>query len=268
MGKVESLGEEKVPAGPHVTDSDAIIVVEGRADVINLLRYGIKNAVAVEGTHVPPTIVDLVEKKTATAFLDGDRGGELILRELLQVADLDYVAFSPRGKSVEDLGRKEIIKSLRNKVPVEYVKEQLFGESADAGASFEQKVSRMLSSEAAAATAEAEERRQRAVAGPHRKGEYPSRAPGTVREHMDDIRGQRIARFLNRDLSIVTEVSPDDIDRAIDTLDLSVVGLVADQSVNQRLLDRLVGKGLEFVAARDFKGVIKRPVSIRLLKMS
>ena len=118
--KIEAIGEDKVPGGPNVVDSDAIIIVEGRADVINLLKYGIKNAVAVEGTNVPETIVDLSDKKTATAFLDGDRGGELILRELLQIADIDFVAFSPRGKSVEDMSRKEIIKALRNKIPVEY----------------------------------------------------------------------------------------------------------------------------------------------------
>jgi len=126
--KIGSLGEDKIPAGPNVMESDAIIIVEGRADVINLLKYGIKNAVAVEGTNVPAQIVDLADKKTATAFLDGDRGGELILRELLQVADIDYVAFSPRGKSVEDMTRKEIIKALRNKVPVEYVRDQFYGD--------------------------------------------------------------------------------------------------------------------------------------------
>ena len=93
--------------------------------MINLLRYGIKNAVAVEGTKVPAVITKLSEIKTATAFLDGDRGGDLILRELLQVADIDYVAFCPRGKSVEEITRKEIIKSLRNKVPVEYLREQI-----------------------------------------------------------------------------------------------------------------------------------------------
>ena len=119
------------PAGPHVLESDAIIIVEGRADVLNLLRYGIKNAVAVEGTNIPKTVVDLCEKKTTTAFFDGDRGGELILRELLQVADIDFVAFSPRGKSVEDMTRKEVIKTLRNKVPVEYVRDQYFEDSAE-----------------------------------------------------------------------------------------------------------------------------------------
>ena len=36
-------------AGPSVTDSDAIIIVEGRNDVRNLLKFGIKNAIATMG---------------------------------------------------------------------------------------------------------------------------------------------------------------------------------------------------------------------------
>ena len=76
-------------------------------------------------------MIELCEKKTTTAFFDGDRGGELILRELLQVADIDFVAFSPRGKSVEDMTRKEVIKTLRNKVPVEYVRDQYFEDPAE-----------------------------------------------------------------------------------------------------------------------------------------
>jgi len=119
--KIIEFGEDKLPAGPNVPDSDAIIVVEGRADVTNLLRYGIKNAIAVEGTNIPETIIDICNRKTATAFVDGDRGGDLILSELVQVAEIDFVAISPRGRSVEDMSRKEIIKPLRNKIPIEYI---------------------------------------------------------------------------------------------------------------------------------------------------
>ncbi|WP_135667734.1 DNA primase DnaG [Halorhabdus rudnickae] len=114
---------EGLPAGPRVTDSDAIIVVEGRADVLTMLEYGIKNAVAVEGTDVPDAIADLTHDRTVTAFLDGDRGGDLILRELAQVASVDYVAFAPEGRSVEDLSRSEVTGSLREKVPYEAVLE-------------------------------------------------------------------------------------------------------------------------------------------------
>jgi DNA primase len=99
-----------------VADSDAVVVVEGRSDVITLLRYGVKNAVAVEGTDVPEALASLVADRTATAFLDGDRGGELIFRELTQVADLDHVTFAPEGTAVEDLDREAVTAALRRKV--------------------------------------------------------------------------------------------------------------------------------------------------------
>ena len=109
------------PAGPRVADSDAVIVVEGRADVTTLLEYGIKNAVAVEGTNVPGEVADLTQERTVTAFLDGDRGGDLILRELAQVGDVDYVAYAPDGASVEDLSREAVMDALRDKVPFDTV---------------------------------------------------------------------------------------------------------------------------------------------------
>ncbi|WP_400259868.1 DNA primase DnaG [Candidatus Methanomassiliicoccus intestinalis] len=112
-------GKEHLPAGPNVTDSDAVIVVEGRNDVLNLLRSGIKNTIAVEGTNVPKTVMDLSRERIITAFVDGDRGGDLILRELFQVAEVDFVARAPRGMEVEELTQKQIMKCLRNKIPGE-----------------------------------------------------------------------------------------------------------------------------------------------------
>jgi 5S rRNA maturation endonuclease (ribonuclease M5) len=116
--RVEDITEfEGLPAGPRVGESDAIVVVEGRADVLQLLQYGIKNAIAVEGTDVPETVADLTRDRTVTAFLDGDRGGDLILKELAQVGNVDYVAFAPAGQSVEDLSREEVLTALREKAP-------------------------------------------------------------------------------------------------------------------------------------------------------
>jgi DNA primase len=120
--RLEEITDYKgLPAGPSVRDSDAVIIVEGRADVLNLLRCGIKNAIAMEGTSAPPAIIDLSRNRTVTAFLDGDRGGDLILKELLQVAEIDFVTRAPPDKGVHELTRKEIIKALRNKVPVDQV---------------------------------------------------------------------------------------------------------------------------------------------------
>jgi len=117
--EIELYGQNKCPAGPNIDSSDAIIVVEGRSDVLNLLKYGIKNIIAVGGTNVPKTIQDLSLAKVVTAFVDGDRGGELILKELMQVAEIDFIARAPRSSEVEELTQKQIIKALRNKVPSE-----------------------------------------------------------------------------------------------------------------------------------------------------
>jgi DNA primase len=119
IAKVEKYGPEGLSAGPEVDSSKEIIIVEGRADVINLLRCGIHNVIALEGAKVPETIKRLCKEKEATAFLDGDRGGDLILKELLQVTDIKYVARAPRGKEVEELNCKEIFEALAAKVPIE-----------------------------------------------------------------------------------------------------------------------------------------------------
>src|SRR2546426_507026 len=119
VSEIVSFGAERLPAGPNVADSDAIIIVEGRQDVLNLLRSGIKNAIAVEGTNVPKTIQELSKERALTAFVDGDRGGDLILKELLQVAEVDFIARAPRGKEVEELTQKQIMKCLRNKIPAD-----------------------------------------------------------------------------------------------------------------------------------------------------
>ncbi|PSP90036.1 hypothetical protein BRC90_02760 [Halobacteriales archaeon QS_4_69_34] len=112
---------EGLPAGPQVADSDAVVVVEGRADVLALLRAGVKNAIAVEGTNVPAAVAELTRSRTVTAFLDGDRGGDLIFKELAQVGTVDHVAVAPEGQSVEDLSRKAVLSALREKVPYESV---------------------------------------------------------------------------------------------------------------------------------------------------
>ena len=137
--RIEDISEyEGLPAGPRVGDSDAVVVVEGRADVLTLLRYGIKNAIGVEGTNVPDAVADLTQDRTTTAFLDGDRGGKLILRELAQVGDVDHVAFAPEGRSVEDLERHEVFAALREKNPIGAVEVDPSGppdaDDADGGA--------------------------------------------------------------------------------------------------------------------------------------
>jgi len=117
--EITNYGPDHCPAGPNIENSDAVILVEGRRDVLNLLKYGIKNVIAVGGTNVPKSVVDLTKERITTAFVDGDRGGELILRELLQTADIDFVARAPQTREVEEIPQKLIMKALKNKIPAE-----------------------------------------------------------------------------------------------------------------------------------------------------
>ena len=123
--EIVEYGKDRLPAGPAIDESDEIIVVEGRADVLTLLKHGFKNAIAINGTSVPETIVELCSKKVVTAFVDGDRGGNLIVKELTTVADIDFVTKAPDGKEVEELAKKEIHKALRSRISGEQAKLEL-----------------------------------------------------------------------------------------------------------------------------------------------
>ena len=122
MMEVAEYGTERLPAGPDVDSSDELIVVEGRADVLTLLKHGFKNTISMNGTSCPETIKALSKVKSVTVFVDGDRGGDLIVRELLGVADVDFVTKAPDGKEVEELAKKEIHQALRGRITAEQAK--------------------------------------------------------------------------------------------------------------------------------------------------
>ncbi|MBI2598207.1 MAG: DNA primase [Candidatus Diapherotrites archaeon] len=122
---LKAFGQEKLPAGPEIEPSDEIIVVEGRADVITLLKNHIKNVIAMQGSTIPNTIIELSKRKKVTIFVDGDRGGEMIAKNFLLSASAEFVARAPDGKEVEELTRKEIIQSLRRRVNAQEFLDQL-----------------------------------------------------------------------------------------------------------------------------------------------
>ncbi len=155
--------------------------------------------------------------------------------------------------------RKEVIKTLRNKVPVEYVRDQYFEDAAELPA--ELRITRGSGEELDSSGKKIRH------ASPAKRTSDGTKGPLTLRDHIDDVKGHSLARFLTDDLTVVKELRPDEVEKAIENLDGTVSGLVVDRPVDQKLLDRLVWKGLSYVAAKDFKGVIKRPLSIQLLKM-
>ena len=108
----------EMTAGPNIEEGDALIIVEGRNDVRNLLKFGIKNAIATMGSGIKPELVKLAgKKKTVTAFVDGDRGGKLLLLEISGKLgkSLTHVAVAPQSREVEHLEGKVITKCLNQK---------------------------------------------------------------------------------------------------------------------------------------------------------
>lgn len=285
--EITHLGKDSLPAGPNVLDSDAILVVEGRADVLNLLKYGIKNAVAVGGTNVPPTIADLCAKKVVTAFTDGDRGGELIIKELLQVADIDFVARAPEGKSVEDLTQKEIVRALRQKIPVDQVLDQykiknqpkkrreittkrksLIREKPFCVRNTMERaeviaprrvVPRDVISKPEPAIEEA------VVVAPPEPVPEPEPEMEWFRKHVDELDGTLSARIMDRNQNILREVAVRDLARELKEANGEVNGVIFDGVVTQRILDIAAEKGLEYLIGAKMGNVAKSPSCVKVL---
>ncbi|MEE1136131.1 MAG: DNA primase DnaG [Methanocorpusculum sp.] len=257
--KITAIGDERLLAGPTVLESDAIIILEGRADVLNLLRCGIKNTVAVEGTKVPEIVAELSRKKNTTVFVDGDRGGDLILKELLQVADVDFVAFSPRGRSVEDMTRKEIIKSLRNKVPADVVRAQVAKNEPLSDLVFEI----TAPEDEAEPAAQSEPVISEAV---EEKPE-PKEPISSVEGHAEYMKGTGRARVLNSDAVILGDYTIKGLEDILPRLDDDAAGIIVDSAVGQKFVDTAYKKGIKYIAAREFTGIVHRPAGIRLIPL-
>ncbi|MFB6266230.1 MAG: DNA primase DnaG [Halodesulfurarchaeum sp.] len=335
---------EGLPAGPNVAESDALIVVEGRADVLNLLRYGIKNAIAVEGTNVPDTVAALTRERTVTAFLDGDHGGDLIGKELRQVGDIDYVAVAPDGRAVEDLSRAEVHTALREKVRIESLEGDVGRaipngegvEGADGTASaFEtttegphpgrdsgpastgeggprnsaksaglepaqvEEGSRAESEAVTPGEANADSAQTLTDTGDSASGDSapgdsasddsasgdsassdsdtdsPERtedtdeseapaSPRSVDEHAMEVEGTGVARLLDADLQVVTEVPAAEAFEAIRDAESAPTAVVVDGPVDQRLVDVAAQRGVAEVIGTAAGEFVKQPTSVRV----
>ncbi len=277
--EITSYGTEHLPAGPNIDQADALIVVEGRSDVLNLLRCGIKNVIAVEGTSVPQTVKDLSRGKTVTAFTDGDRAGELILREMLQTMDVDFVARAPRGSEVEELTQKALLKCLRNKIPINQYLEMSGFEST--GASREPREERGEGGGGGRG-----DRREDRGGGPRRDDRErergpPPRAPPSpptpaapapplspelqhLFDLLDGVENTSKSLFVGPDDSVVGEAPVKDMIEAILNLASPAKAIVFDGIVSQRLIDAAQEKGIGVVIATRLGPIGKIPEQVRI----
>jgi len=217
--KIQEYGTERLPAGD--LNGDEIIVVEGRADVVNLLRNRVNNVIGMNGTKLPKEIAVLGESKEITLFVDGDRGGKLIANNVINNAKVAYVAVAPEGKEVEELTGKEILISLRKKVSVDnYSGNGGFSERAEENVE-----------------------------------EYNGNAKAKLREIYDGIHGSKGALLLDVNLDIIRKVSAREIVKEIKNSRKKVYAVILDGTATGTLINVCDENNLRYLAAVNFGSV-------------
>ena len=232
-----------ISCGPNILDTDEIIIVEGRADVINLLKNGVKNVMAFEGSKIPEAVINLTREKTTTAFLDGDRGGDLDLKKLLAIADIDYVTRAEPGKEVEELTKKQIFKALRERVPVD----QAFEKGHEK--SHEKK-------------ADAEEYRQEPSEPEPLALELSEEKKRFLHTLLEDLTGTRAAYLLDSTGQILSKVPISELAEMIEHYPAHMI--VMDGKINQSLVDLALQKKIACIVATDYRESVS-PGSIKIL---
>ncbi|RLF32738.1 MAG: DNA primase [Thermoplasmata archaeon] len=256
--EITNYGPDHCPAGPNIEKSDAIIIVEGRRDVLNLLKYGIKNVIAVGGTNIPKTVIDLTKERISTAFVDGDRGGELILKELLQTADIDFVARAPATREVEEIPQKLIMKALKNKIPAEQYaemydikiekKEEKEPSAAVAALRKEKKEEKPKAEE------ESKKEKEKIISDKQKTyGKILKEISGSLKAVLFDKNGKEIKKIPVRELTDSLKKSN------------NISTVVFDGIITQRLLDIANSKNVKEIVGIKLGNVVKMPSSVKVL---
>ena len=300
VAEISEYGPEKLPCGPGIEKMDAIVIVEGRADVLNLLKNDVQNVVAVGGANVTNAIAKLAREKEVTVFLDGDRGGDIILNELARVADIDFVARAPVGKEVEELTRKELIKCLRAKVPYEtsqpisQVGEDrkdrypAYGRERDRnsrGGRYEDRnrakrddrqdvMPPLPETQQQAAPAAQVEHAKREVApiAPIQEQapvavqaapvvQKPAEVPSALLSSLDELENTLRARFYNSELVSTKEMPVREMMKALED-EKDIYSIVFDGIITQRLADLSENKKIGILVGMKLGNVFRKPASV------
>jgi len=248
VSEVRYYGPEKLPCGPNIETAEHIIVVEGRADVLTLLKCDIENVISLQGKNIPKSVIDLTKAKTVTVFVDGDRGGDLIIKQMADIAEVDFVAKAPDGKEVEELTKKEIIKALRRKMPLDQFMSRTFRDyDADHRRPYQKPVRAELSLPAEIEPVGgikqlAEEIKPLPIA--EKKPVQPA-VPfvAILRELAGSLKGA----LLNQSMEVIVETDVRDLAKEIETRK-DVHAIVFDGIITQRLVDMANDKGIKYIA--------------------
>ena len=229
--KIMEYGDEKLPAGD--LSGNEIIVVEGRADVVNLLKNRVNNVIGMNGTKLPAEIAKLGSTKEITLFVDGDRGGKLIAKNVISNANIKYVAVAPDGKEVEELAGKEILISLRKRISVsEFIrKADSNGYSNGNGYSPAPK-----------------ETPQEPV-----KEEYKGDVKEALRKSYEEkIKGSKNALLLDGSLDVIRKVSSREVGKSLDMSRQKVFAVIVDGAATSGIVRACDDYNVRYLAATTF----------------
>lgn len=253
--EITEYGKERLPAGPQVEEADEIIVVEGRADVVNLLKHGFKNAIAMNGTNMPETIAELSKKKEVTLFVDGDRGGNLIIQEVTARAEIDFVTRAPDGKELEEITKKEIHNALRARISGEQAKFEIKGKEAAPNGrrppetkkpAFNQNQNRF----------QGRQPPQRTSAPPPRfvkKVELSDSVKKVFSEMLENLIGTRGAQVLDNKLNVLGKVPITELESTIKSLGKGVHAIVFDGVIERDLVKTAEKTDIKYLVGMDSK---------------
>lgn len=246
IGKVEKYGPEDLPAGPGLEGAKEIFVVEGRADIINLMRCGIFNTIALEGAKIPDSIKKITKERSATALLDGDRGGDLIQKELLQVTNIKYIGRAPRGKEIEECTCKEINEAIECRVPV----------------------SELLKQQAAQQQKKAPPQPQPQVQVPPPSQERPKppkvEVPDTIIQAAKTLVGTLEAVVLNDKLELIERLPVSQLAERLQQI-TGVDTVVFDGIITQRIVDIAGDKNIKRIVASRISEAVKPALNVELM---
>ena len=267
--EISEYGEDHLPAGPSIHSSDAIIVVEGRSDVLNLLKYVIKNTVAVEGVSVPQSIGELSKKRTTTAFVDGDRGGELILKELLQIGEVDFITRAPKGKEVEDLEKDEVLVALGDKVPTA----QFLATTNILNDNPKKEHGKNRNNRHERKHDNRHDKKQKY--NNHHREEPRVEEPvmeddevSLMKDMVKEFEGTGIGAILDEALNITKEVEVENLYEEIKSIEGNVDAVIFDGVISQRLIDVASQKNIKKLVAFKSVDIVKKPHNVKIITIN
>ena len=220
------VGTERMAAGPDIESSKEIILVEGRADVNNLLKYGIKNTLSIGGGKFSTQLRDMTKGKIITAFLDRDRGGDMNLQKLMQIVDVNFIAEGPKGEEVENLKPDEIFEALNKKKPVN---------------------------------------KQRKTDKTETKTEVKNTEVTKYKKYIDEVDGTLEAILLDKKNKSVDKIPVSSLVEKMSSIsEKKIISIIFDGVITQRLIDIADTKGVKIIVGNR-QGNIKNKTKIETL---